>query len=783
MFAKPILNGIVEEAWQRLNRELELTVEQRTAQLKQVNKQLLNEVLQHRQVEIALRLTQERLQYLLASTPAVIYTAKVSGNYGATFMSDNITALSGYEAREFLEDPGFWASHIHPEDAPQLFAELPELFDKGYHTHEYRFLHKDGTYRWVYDQMKLVRDKAGNPREIVGYWADITERKLSEQALRQSKERLKAIVNTISDGLLILNKQGRVIFANPAAQTLFGRPLQELLGTDLGVPVLVNDTTELVIVRPSEGIVVVEMRGAQTIWEDELVWVLSLRDISDRRQAEEKLCQSEANLAEAQKIAHVGTWEYDLKTQKITWSAETFRIFSLDPDRAAPTYEVLVQKLIHPDDRSEFEARVAMGIEYEQPFELDYRIVHSDGSIRHLFDRGKPILNVVGQVIGVFSTVLDITERKRAEEALRESERQFRQIFHHAPIGMSLIDFYTHQYIQVNPAYYEMLGYSASEIASLTFDDITHPDDLWKDWYYIQQIEQGHIDDFCMEKRYLKKNGEVVWANLTVTVLRDREGKPGFCLAMTEDITERQQQAEKITTSLLEKETLLKEIHHRVKNNLQIISSLLRLQARQIRDQNILELFQESQNRVQAMALIHEKLYQSDNLAQIDFQGYIQTLASNLYRSYGTNRDDVNLKIDVAPVSLAIDTAIPCGLIINELVSNALKYAFPDRRSGEIGIMLYQKGESARHQERVPPILYPSIPPVHINQEQFILAIGDNGVGLPIDLDFPNTNSLGLQLVCRLTKQLRGSIELHRNQGTEFQITFTSNRKHEEVRE
>jgi two-component sensor histidine kinase len=155
------------------------------------------------------------------------------------------------------------------------------------------------------------------------------------------------------------------------------------------------------------------------------------------------------------------------------------------------------------------------------------------------------------------------------------------------------------------------------------------------------------------------------------------------------------------------------------------------------------------------MALIHEKLYQSSNLAQIDFQEYIRTLVQELFRSYDVHRRAITLKLNVTPVSLAIDTAIPCGLIINELVSNSLKYAFPDNREGEICINLQESDKG-----------------------QFILSISDNGVGLAEYLDFRNTSSLGLQLVCRLTKQLEGSIELNAKQGTEFSITFANLKYH-----
>ncbi len=194
---------------------------------------------------------------------------------------------------------------------------------------------------------------------------------------------------------------------------------------------------------------------------------------------------------------------------------------------------------------------------------------------------------------------------------------------------------------------------------------------------------------------------------------------------------------------------MLKEIHHRVKNNLQIIASLVHLQSEHIKDSEGLRAFLESRNRINTMALIHEKLYMSPDISRIDFLDYVNELANSLYLSYGIDRRNVALKLDIENVSFDINTAIPLGLIINELVSNALKYAFPGGIKGEIRIDLHQDDES-----------------------RFILIIGDNGTGFPEDLDFRNTESLGLRLVISLTGQLGGTIDLDRKGGTTFRIIF-----------
>ncbi len=211
----------------------------------------------------------------------------------------------------------------------------------------------------------------------------------------------------------------------------------------------------------------------------------------------------------------------------------------------------------------------------------------------------------------------------------------------------------------------------------------------------------------------------------------------------------RKKAEEQIRTALKEKEVLLKEIHHRVKNNLQVVSSLLSLQASRLADDQQREPFQVSQERLQAMILIHEQLYRSENLAEISFGEFIERQAHELCRAYGVNSEKVNLEIRAEGVRLDIDKAIPCGLIVTELLTNALKYAFPGEKAGKITIQLLS-GQDA----------------------MVTLKISDNGVGLPVSLDIRHSNSLGMRLVCALTEQLEGNIEFKRQGGTEFMIQF-----------
>jgi PAS domain S-box-containing protein len=264
-------------------------------------------------------------------------------------------------------------------------------------------------------------------------------------------------------------------------------------------------------------------------------------------------------------------------------------------------------------------------------------------------------------------------------------------------------------------------------------------------------IAQAATGNFIRyEVDIISANGEIITIDFSIKPVTDEMGKVVMLIPEGRDISDRKQAEEEIKASLKEKEILLKEIHHRVKNNLLVVSSLLEFQTEYINDPAIIKVFEDSQHRIYSMALIHEKLYQSKNLEKINFGEYIQNLVYNLISSYNITQERIQVEFDIAPVELNIETANPGGLIVNELVSNAFKHAFPDNRGGKLLLKLHQD-----------------------NSQKIILVIKDNGIGFPPHLDFKNTESLGLQLVCTLAEQLEGEIRLNKENGTTFELIFT----------
>jgi PAS domain S-box-containing protein len=429
----------------------------------------------------------------------------------------------------------------------------------------------------------------------------------------------------------------------------------------------------------------------------------------------------------------------------------------IDADSLEQVKGLCVYPLVTEEYREEFKAMVE-GVFRGETRTLEFKVIGIKGRPVWLYSHAVPLRNEKGEITSLISATIDITERKETENRLRQSEARFRGAFENAAIGASMVNL-KGEFIKVNSSLCEMLGYSEEELLSRTFSDVTHPDDVQIGLDAVKSMLSGEMTYSVFEKRYVRKGGELINVIISPALVRDSDENPLHFVALFQDITERKKAEEKIRAALREKEVLLQEVHHRVKNNMQVITSLLKLQAGYIDDKKTVEHFSESQNRIRAMALIHEKLYMSSDLANIDFGHYVKSLSRSLGRSMRDMARGVEVKIDIDGLTLNTDTAIPCGLIINELLTNCYKYAFPEGGGGEIRIALRRE-----------------------DTDELVLSVSDNGIGMPEGVDIRRPESLGLELVNLLAEtQLRGRVELDTSEGTEFKVMFKELQHHKRV--
>jgi PAS domain S-box-containing protein len=355
-----------------------------------------------------------------------------------------------------------------------------------------------------------------------------------------------------------------------------------------------------------------------------------------------------------------------------------------------------------------------------------------------------------GDVVLLIPEGRDVTERKRAEEALRAQEERYRGLLEDQTEVVCRFRA-DGTILFVNAVYCRTFGRSAGELVGARWAPVAHPDDVPRIEAELAALSAGR-PIVRVENRVFDAAGRVRWMEFVNRGFFGPGGELVEVQSVGRDVTDRRQVEEKLRKSLDEKEVLLKEIHHRVKNNLQIVSTLLDLQSEHTADPGALEMFRESRGRVRSMALIHERLYGSQDMARVNFAEYVRRLADDLYRTYKTTGDRVRLEVDVDIPPLPVDVAIPCGLILNELLSNCFKHAFAGSAGGSVRVALrWEDGCN-------------------------VLVVADTGSGFPPGLDFRDTTSFGLQLVNTLVRQLHGGIDLAAGRGTTFTIRFPTAR-------
>jgi PAS domain S-box-containing protein len=394
--------------------------------------------------------------------------------------------------------------------------------------------------------------------------------------------------------------------------------------------------------------------------------------------------------------------------------------------------------------------------------------LHKDGTPFYVSINAIALRDDAGNVLGTTGTILDITNLKRTEAALRQSEAKLSTILNSAIAVIANFRLFANREWE-----YDYYSSGAEALYGYTPEELMTDKTLWMSRVFPEDLEAvilpGFEDIFAerpirVEYRFWHKDGTLRWFSASVFSQRDEVADCWVVTTVDSDISDakaaatlRKQAEEQLKLSLQEKEALLKEVHHRVKNNLQVISSLLDLQASHIQEPQTLEAFQIIQNRVKSISLVHKKLYRSKSLAQVNLADYIDNLTTHLIQTYTLNSDDITLQLRLDEVLCNLDTAIPCGLLINELVSNALKHGFPGNSRGSIWVELNTVG-----------VVSPQ------NAQQVRLIVGNDGLKFPELSNLSEAESVGFQLIQALIQQIHGQMEIDESRGTEFKITFVN---------
>jgi PAS domain S-box-containing protein len=750
---------------------------------------ITRDITENKKAEEAIRLSNLYNRSLIEASLDPLVTIGRDGKI--TDVNNATEQVTGY-SRNDLIGTDFSDYFTEPEEARAGYQQV--FKDSEVRDYPLEIRHKDGHTTPVLYNASVYRDENGEVTGVFAAARDITERKLAEEALKKAHENLEKIVEERTaelekayvslkeseKGLAEAQEMAHIgnwewdtetdkAYWSEEMYRIFKRAPQELapsydeflsyihpddrdyVDNALKKKAAVGEkihSVEYRIVLANEEERTVHMQSETTFDEKDTRVKGIIQDITERKRSEEKL-QILANAVESSNDAIV---TLSLNGVITSWNKAAEQIYGYSAEEILGEDISILEPENIKGEIKQFSEKIKQGKKVQH---YESTRLKKGGTIINISVTLSPIFDVTGKLVAISGIVRDVTERIKAEEALRESEARLRQFYESDMLGVYYFDL-EGSVTDANDKLLEIVGYTREDLQAgkVSWNKMTPQEYRSLDERTLAELKTIGIKE-PLEKEYIRKDGSRVPVIVGIATF-DQARNEGIAFVL--DITEKKKAEEALANI---ETTRKKEIHHRIKNNLQVISSLLDLQADKFDNPRVIEAFRESQNRVISMALIHEELYKGEGTDTLDFSTYIRELAENLFQTYSLKSKNIHLLMDLEEnVFLNMDTGVPLGIIVNELVSNSLKHAFPGKDKGEIQIKLHRE-KNGKHKKK------------DDKATSFILIVSDNGVGIPENLNIKDVDSLGIQLITTLADQLDGKFELKNNNGTEFIMRFT----------